>query len=518
VALLRSPAVDPGLPLRLAVYATPGAAADTVRVIVGADVGAPTTELAEVQVGFVLVDANGKVERSQFASVKLNPSGDGEPQPLRFLGNVDVPAGDYTIRLAAIDAEGRQGSVHRSVKARLAEAGGVSSSDLIISELARGQGVRPEVHLRLETPALQAMMELVASDPKRLNEARVTFEVAESAESEAIVSQRGRLGNAAAGKRPVSAIIDVGVLPPGQYVARAVVNVPGEKRITATRPFEVAPRRRAAEATSRESGRSATRAVAAMRMRPPIPPFKKEDVLAPHVVGPFVDHVIANYAPSPAALAALEAIKAGDLTNATRGEREITEVGMSFAQGISLLAADRTTEADTYFRAALRGSSDFLGAAFYLGATLAAAGKDRDAVGAWQTALIGDVGAAGVYPVLIDGLLRIGDSEQALEFLKEAEPTFTDRMEYVRRLAQAYALAGRYEDARPLADEYLAAHPDDTDMLFLALHLLYERHASGDTLSAEDIARFTAYAGRYESRNGVQILIVRGWKKAVGAR
>jgi tetratricopeptide (TPR) repeat protein len=123
-----------------------------------------------------------------------------------------------------------------------------------------------------------------------------------------------------------------------------------------------------------------------------------------------------------------------------------------------------------------------------------------------------------VYPVLIDGLLRIGDSEQALEFLKEAEPTFTDRMEYVRRLAQAYALAGRYDDARPLADEYLAAHPDDTDMLFLALHLLYERHASGDTLSAEDIARFTAYAGRYESRNGVQILIVRGWKKAVGAR
>ena len=519
IALLRSPAVDPGLPLRLAAYATPGATADSVKVIIGADVGAPTTTATEMQVGFVLVDASGKVAKNQLASVKMQPSADGEPQPLQFLGNVDVPAGDYTLRFAAIDPDGRRGSVHHAVRARLAAAGGVSASDLIVTEVARGQGgVRPEVHLRLETPALQTMVELAAADAGRLNGARVTFEVAESSQGEAIVSQRGRLGNASGGRRPVSAILDVGVLPPGQYVARAVVTVPNEKAITTTRPFEVAPRRRAAEPAPREGGRSATRAVAAVRMRPPIPPFRTEDVLAPHVVGPFVDHVIANYSPSPAALAALEAIKAGDLKNATKGEREVTEVGMSFAQGISLLAAGRTAEADTFFRAALRGSSDFIGAAFYLGATLAAAGKDRDAVGAWQTALIGEVGAAGVYPVLIDGLLRIGDAEQALEFLAEAEPTFTDRAQYVRRLAQAYALAGRFEDARPLADEYLSSHPDDTDMLFLALHLLYERHASGAMLGAADMARFVEYAARYEARNGAQVLIVRGWKKALGAK
>jgi hypothetical protein len=362
------------------------------------------------------------------------------------------------------------------------------------------------------------MMELAATDPKKLNDARVTFEVAESAEADAIVKEGGRLGNAAGGRRPASAVIDVGVLPPGQYVARAVVTVPGEEAMTATRPFEVAPRSRAAAPSPRDTGRSATRAAGLPRMRPPIPPFKKEDVLAPQVVGPFVDHVIANYSPSPAALAALETIKAGDLANAARGEREITEVGMSFAQGISLLAAGRNAEADTYFRAALRGSSDFVGAAFYLGATLAAAGKDRDAVGAWQTALIADVGTAGIYPVLIDGLLRIGDATQALEFLAEAEPTFTDRTQYTKRLAQAYALAGRYSEAAPLADEYLRSHPDDVDMLFLALHLLYERHASGETLAAADQARFADYASRYEAHHGTQILIVRGWKKALGAR
>jgi hypothetical protein len=55
-------------------------------------------------------------------------------------------------------------------------------------------------------------------------------------------------------------------------------------------------------------------------------------------------------------------------------------------------------------------------------------------------------------------------------------------------------------------------------MLFLALHLLYERHASGETLAAADQARFADYASRYEAHHGTQILIVRGWKKALGAR
>ena len=513
IALLRSPAVDPGVPLRVAAYATPGTTAGKVQVIVGADVGAPTTVATEMHVGLWLVDASGKVAGNQLASVKLQPATADDPQPLRFLGNLEVPAGDYTLRFAAIDPDGRQGSVHHTVRARLATAGGVSASDLIVTEVARGQGVRPEVHLELDTPALQAMVELSATDAKQLNDARVTFEVAESADGGAIVSERGRLGNVSGGRRPVSAVMDVGVLPPGQYVARAVVRVPGENAVTTIRPFAVAPRTRVTPAR----GASATRAVSAVRMRPPIPPFKKEDVLAPEVVGPFVDHVIANYSPSPAALEALEAIKAGDLANAAKGQRDISEVGMSFAQGISLLAAGRNAEADAFFRAALRGSSDFIGAAFYLGATLAAAGKDRDAVGAWQTALIGEVGAAGVYPVLIDGLLRIGDAEQALEFLEEAEPTFKDRTQYIRRLSQAYALAGRYAEAAPLADEYLAAHPDDTDMLFLALHLMYERHAAGDRLAPADIARFSDYATRYEARKGAQILIVRGWKKALGA-
>jgi hypothetical protein len=365
---------------------------------------------------------------------------------------------------------------------------------------------------------VHAMVELSAADARQVNDARVVFEVAETAGGNALVSERGRFAKGDGRGRPSIAMLDVGVLPPGSYVARAVVTVSGRPPITSTRPFEIAPRKRRDTRTAAASGEARSTPVAS-RMRPPIPPFKTQDVLAPAVVNPFVDYVMEHYLPSPAARQALESIKAGDIANATKGDRQVGDLGLSFAQGLSMLAANRPAEADAYFRAALRQSSDFIGAAFYLGATLAANGRDRDAVGAWQTALIGDVGAPGIYPVLIDGLLRLGESEAALEFLKEAEPTFADRDEYNRRLVQALALAGRHGDALPVAHSYLSRHPGDANMLFLVMHMIYEAHASGELPDGNaELARFSEYAAKYETLGGPQTAIVQGWRKALGVR
>jgi hypothetical protein len=366
------------------------------------------------------------------------------------------------------------------------------------------------------------MVELGARDGARLDAVRVAFEVSEKADGAPLVSAPGRIRKMDGTVKPAAAILDVGVLPPGDYVARALVEVPGEKPLAITRPFQIAARRQRVVTEPSTSARAATgapaRGAVRGRARPPIPPFKKDDVLAPAVVTPFIDHVLTSYSPSPAARSALEAIKAGNIENATKGERQVGDLGLSFAQGLGMLAAGRTSEADAYFRAALRASSDFIGAAFYLGATLAASGRDRDAIGAWETALIGEVGAAGIYPVLIDGLLRVGDGERALEVLEEADGTFTDRDQYNRRLVQAYALLSRYDEALPLAHDYLARHAADADILFLTMHMIYESHAAGDTAGSTDLERFRDYSGRYAAAGGTQILVVQGWRKALGIR
>jgi VWFA-related protein len=516
--LLRAATAESGIPLRITAFTAPASTSGRVKVIVGADIGPPASAPLAVHVGFVLLDGNGKAAGNQLGSLTLQPQSGDKPAPLRYLGNVEVLPGSYNLRFAVIDPEGRSGSVHHAVDATLKQSGGVAVSDLILTAPVRGRdAVRPEVHLNLEGSALQTMLELSGSDLRRVGDTRVTFEVAEKADGESLVSRRGSIRNGEGSVRPAVAILDVGVLPPGAYVARAVVAVPDQKPLVTTRPFEIAPRRQRTAPLAENPGRSPARAASRGRMKPPIPPFKKEDVLAPQVLHPFVDHVLESYSPSPAARDALDAIKAGDLQRATKGDRQIGDVGMSFAQGVGYLAADRPAEADAYFRAALRSSSDFIGAAFYLGATLAAAGKDRDAVGAWQTALIGDVGAAGVYPVLIDGLLRLGEAERALEMLKEAEATFSDRDQYARRLAQALALAGRYDEALPAAHAYLAKFPDDADMLFLTMHMIYEAHAAGELADrAAEMARFRDYAARYEAARAPQAAVVRGWRKALG--
>jgi tetratricopeptide (TPR) repeat protein len=369
--------------------------------------------------------------------------------------------------------------------------------------------------VNLEGETLRAMLELSASDARVLNDTNVTFAVLEKNGGAAIVSERAVPEKGDARVRAAGVALHVGVLPPGEYIARATIAVPGHEPAIATRPFQIAARARVAKPV--ETARSAARAVSRGRMRPPIPPFKPQDVLAPAVVEPFIDHVLTRYSPSAAAREALTAIKAGDL-HSKKLDEQVGDVGLSFARGLCLLAENRAAEASAYFRAALRSESDFIGAAFYLGATLAASGKDRDAVGAWQTALIGEVGTAGVYPVLVDGLLRLGEAEHALDLLNEAEPTFTDRAQYERRRVQAYALLGRVADALPLAHAHLAKQPGDIDILYLTMHMIYEAFASGERSDTSELDRFRDYAARYIAANGPQIQVVQGWRKALGIR
>lgn len=514
--LLRAPSPQSGVPLRFSAFATPASTADQVRLIVAAEIGAETASPVSVHTGLIVVTDDGKIVGNQFVSATLRPDGDGPGVP-RYVGAVDVPRGSYTIRFAVVDAEGRAGSVHHAVEAAVADAAGVSVSDLMLMIPVPGVAARPEVHLNLRGAVFQALIELTAADTQELDAAQVSFEVAETEEGAPIVSAPARVRKLEGRVQP-AAVLDVSALAAGAYVARAVVTIPGHKPVLKTRPFEIAPRHAVTAARAAAGGSSPAPALRG-RIRPEIPPFRTADVLAPEVVNPFVDHVLASYSPSPAARQALSAIKAGNLQPEGGGRREVGDVGMSFAQGLAMLAANRPAEADAYFRAALRSASDFIGAAFYLGATLAAAGRDRDAVAAWQTALIGEVGAAGVYPVLIDGLLRLREGEHALDVLQEAEPTFADRSQYERRLAQAYALLGRIDESVPLAHRYLEAHPDDVDMLFLAMQMLYETHAAGTLKNpARELDRFRAYASAYEAAKGPHLLVVQGWRKALGIR
>ena len=130
-------------------------------------------------------------------------------------------------------------------------------------------------------------------------------------------------------------------------------------------------------------------------------------------------------------------------------------------RGLDALSKGEVAQAAAWFQQTLKGASDFLGAAFYLGATHAVSGRDKEAIGAWQMALLSENPGA-VYPALVDALLRIGDGRQALDVLEEAPDAWANDDERLKREAIALAMVGDYSGALPkLKDQLDNTRRDD---------------------------------------------------------
>ncbi len=187
-------------------------------------------------------------------------------------------------------------------------------------------------------------------------------------------------------------------------------------------------------------------------------------------------------------------------------------------RGLNALSKGEVAQAAAWFQQTLKGASDFLGAAFYLGATHALSGRDREAIGSWQMALLSDNPAA-VYPVLVDALLRIGDGRQALEVLEEAPSAWEDDNARLRREAVALAMVGDFSGALPkLKDQLDNTRVDDQPLLFVAIQVLFKMHQQDKSLSPDNLARFRTYVERHQKLGGPNRALVETWRRSVLGR
>jgi predicted Zn-dependent protease len=234
----------------------------------------------------------------------------------------------------------------------------------------------------------------------------------------------------------------------------------------------------------------------------------------------FLERLSATAAADAAALRpAIESARAGKLDEALEalkgtGDDRLAAV---FLKGLVSLANGDLKGAEARFDAALRMDQEFLPAAFYLGACYAAAGRDREAAGAWQTSLITESNAPFVYTLLGDALLRLRDVEQAIDVLTEARTLWPADNEVGVRLATALVRAGKPADALRVLLPYLDAHPADQEWLFLAMRALYEARTAKRVIETPDAdkARFIKYADAYAAAKGPQQALVDQWRKYV---
>lgn len=516
---LRAPLLASDIPLKMATYSLRDPTSGKMRVVFAVEIDRSGNAMEQISVAYVLYDAKGAALGSRIVR-NLPPlrSEGSSVQDVVDTVNAEGP-GTYTLKFAVVDDHGRRGSVERTFDAQLAQAGQVRVTDLLIGGRPADETSRvvPTVSGEVASDFLHGYIELYSDAVDVLESASVSIEVASSDSGSTLDSAIARFQPEPQHptRRTAEAVVPIALLPPGDYVARAVITVEGRKAGQVTRPFRVA----------RAAATPADASAGARPSRPPIPfvsridAFERQSVLSPAVVGFFMERM--NFGPTRPAGAgrAVEHAREGRFDDAVKALASTggPQVAVAFLEGLLHYSKGELDPAATKFREALKLDSEFFPAAFYLGSCYAAGGRDRQAVGAWQISLVTESDAPFIYTLLADGFLRLREIDSALGILAEARRLWPDSDQVTLRLGTALALSGRASEALAVLDPYLARNPGDHERHFVALRTIYEaRRAGGVVRSAqEDRALFERYAGAYKAAGGPQAALVDEWRKFV---
>ena len=241
--VLRSPAANTELPMRLSTYTFRDAAPNKVKLILAAEIDPESMEKElDLAIGFAVFDEPGKAVLSGQERKIYSANTD---LPIRYELAVAVDPGTYRLRLAAVDMAGKSGSVEREVPAFGMSNHELALGDLILSSVREGRGndLRAPVVLRVSDGQLATYTELYTNKPGALDDTKVVVRDRRHRRRPALQTSAADIREAPdQTMRQALAVVPVGALPPGRYIARAMISK-GEKNVgKLTRPFEITAR------------------------------------------------------------------------------------------------------------------------------------------------------------------------------------------------------------------------------------------------------------------------------------
>jgi TolA-binding protein len=518
---LESPVPATGVGLRMTSYLTGSTEPESpINIVVSGE--ATRLEPGNVTYQVLIKDLEGKRVLSN-----EKPLGTATADGLPFTMNIPVPAGQYIVRVAVMDSAGHVGSVDHRVDARRIPLGGISAtSPLFVRVPTAGAGAEPRIAIDRVRQDERLAVQVDLESERNLDDAAVTFEIALTDDGPALVRKAGAITpGSRQGAVVAQAVTDTRVLPPGSYIMRARVTAGGEsgevrRSFTLVEAPNAAPAKAAADVI--------TTAAAPTTAPPPrlasaaLPPFSLDQALAPPVLKGFMDRVSARPdAATPAMRALLARVSSADLKDIVVANDQAAAAPVAaFVQGLSLLAQSKINPAMDSFRTAMRASADFYPAMVYLGVCYAAGGNDKDAAGAFRTALIREGDALPLHTLLIDALLRQGRADMALQSVENARARWPEDDGLKRQYALASLLGEKQLDGLRAVDELIEKHAEDESTLTLALRVLYDGFQSGRPIASpnDDRARMTRLAEAYRALGGRSQALVDAWVAAVAKK
>ena len=233
--MLKAPAPARGLPVTLTSYVIGGGTGDRVRLLISAEIGDAIEQDATYHVGLLALGPTGDHIVSTAGTLRLARSRHTSPSPALFTTSVEVAPGEYAIRLAAVAADGRAGSVHHIARAALHKfPAGIAASDFIVAAAPPPDQFPlfnpPAI---VEGPRLAARLDLEHDEATVLNSIKVRFALA-GHNFAAMADPAVRSGGAYHRTFSMTTPLD---LPAGEYEMRAVVTPPGGDPFEITRAF-----------------------------------------------------------------------------------------------------------------------------------------------------------------------------------------------------------------------------------------------------------------------------------------
>ncbi len=506
---------------------------ETAALLIAGEVPLPRAEPASageaaaappaLTIGYLLLDGKKQpVLRGPVPPVEAPPGEPGAlPSRVVFSGAVDGLAPDtYTLRVAATDGLGRVGMVEREVVLKATGASGTSAGDVLIGRIERDRSVTlaPGALDVADTPFLQWEAAVTGA---ATGAATGRFRVVPAAGGAAVLTVPAEVEAAGHGRVQATAVVRQGLLPVGEFEIVGELIRGGAVLVERRRAFVV---RGTVAAGGGVTASAAALGAIVGDISGLVPRFSRDDVLASPLLGRALD-VLATRAKSDAARQAIARARGGQLVSpdAALGAGDATTA--AFLAGLADLAALPASTADPSaralaradleraaqrFREALRADADFLPAAVFLGACYAIGGRDQEAAGAWQTALIGIDDDPRLFALIVDARLRAGDATGAEDLAAEAERKWPADAGLRQRRAVLELTRGRVAEALTAIDAVQRPSPD---LLFAALRILHGARAAGLTVEdpSRDRARFERYAARYAELGGPETALVTGW-------
>lgn len=480
-AAVNTPLPIAALPLRVTTFSLPEQEEGKLAVLVHADIGTDYAAPRMATVGYSITDREGRIVDSRVGEARLPPVMNGVPSALQFTGTVNLAPGEYTLKLGVNEGD-RIGTVEHEFRAGVVESGPLRLSDLMVGGPLNGAEdlLQPAVGYTVVFGTVQGYVEIFGDGAADL---KATFELAQSESGEALLTEDVQPRTGSGGTHAVfTQVLPVRQLPPGRYYLRA--NVSGTRGTVQAyaRAFEVAAP--AVLMTSADSGAVLSTA----------------DVFLP-VLDTMMSRSFDRS--SPLQDATLKAFR----------ERVAAPARAAFDAGAAALSSGDLVKAETSLKAALDTDSENAAALVYLAAVFAAAGRDDQATGAWQTSLIDGSDFPQTYEWLADALMRERRMSEARSVLEEATAKWPADLRFVRPMALIAATFGQGQLAVQLLARHLEAHPNEIESLQLGVEWIYHLKLSRTAARspADDVMLARRWADAYISGKGPQQPLVRRW-------